>query len=59
MTNTSGNFREIGKEMKDALEEITGRGNDAEIRRRRDGTYDVFELQKRKSKPQQTQAATE
>ena len=45
--------------MKDALEEITGRGNDAEIRRRRDGTYDVFELQKRKSKPQQTQAANE
>ena len=59
MTNTSGNFREIGKEMKDTLEEITSRGNDAEIRKRKDGTYDVFELQKKKSKPQKTQAATE
>ena len=59
MTNTSGNFREIGKEMNDILEEITSRGNDAEIRKRKDGSYDVFELQKKKSKPQKTQAATE
>jgi hypothetical protein len=59
MTNTSGNFREIGKEMHDALEDITSRGNDAEIRKRRDGTFDVFELERKKRKPRQTQTVTE
>ena len=51
MTETSGNFREIGREMCDTLEEITRRGNDAELRKRRDGTYDVYELERKKRKP--------
>lgn len=55
MTNTSGNFREIGKEMHDTLEDITNRGNDVEIRKRKDGTFDVFELERKKRKPLQGQ----
>ena len=59
MTDTSGNFREIGKEMHDALEDITRRGNDAEIRKRRDGTFDVFELERKKRRPRQAHSETE
>ena len=59
MTNTSGNFREIGKEMNDALKDITRRGNDAEIRKRRDGSFDVFELERKKLRPPQEHNETE
>ena len=45
-TNNSGIFREISLEMCEALKEIAERGNDAEIRKRRDGTFDVYELEK-------------
>ncbi len=59
MTNTDGNFREIGKEMNDAMKNITRKGKDIEIRVRRDGTFDVFELERRKCKPPQEEAETE
>jgi len=49
--HNSGIFREIGQEMNETLKEIAGRGNDAEIRKRRDGTFDVFELEKKRRKP--------
>ena len=49
--NNTGIFREIGLEMTETLKEIVDRGNDAEIRKRKDGTYDVFELEKRRRKP--------
>ena len=49
--NNTGIFREIGPEMNETLKEIADRGNDAEIRKRRDGTYDVFEIQKKKRRP--------
>ena len=49
--NNTGIFREIGLEMTETLKEIVDRGNDAEIRKRKDGTYDVFELEKRRHKP--------
>ena len=49
--NNTGIFREIGHEMTETLKEIVSRGNDAEIRKRRDGTFDVFELEKRRRKP--------
>ena len=49
--NNTGIFREIGREMTETLKEIVDRGNDAEIRKRKDGTYDVFELEKRRHKP--------
>ena len=49
--NNSGIFREIGHEMNETLKEIVSRGNDAEIRKRRDGTFDVFELEKKRRKP--------
>ncbi len=51
MDNNTGSFPKIGKEMYETLKAITNRGNDAEIRKRRDGTFDVFELEKRKPKP--------
>ena len=49
--NNTGIFREIGHEMNETLKEIVSRGNDAEIRKRRDGTFDVFELEKKRRKP--------
>ncbi len=49
--NNTGIFREIGLEMTETLKEIVDRGNDAEIRKRKDGTYDVFELEKRRRRP--------
>ena len=52
---TIGTFREIGREMRDTLEDITRRGNDAEIRIRKDGTFDVFELERKKRKPAKEQ----
>ena len=59
MTNTSGNFQEIGKELNDTLKDIIRNGNDAEIRKRRDGTIDVFELARKKRKPQHEKDGTE
>ena len=50
MTNTTGNFREIGPEMIETLKEIADRRNDSEIRKRRDGSFDVFELEKKQPK---------
>lgn len=48
--NNTGAFDGINQEVMAALKEITDNGNDAEVRRRQDGTIDVFELQKRKRK---------
>ena len=50
----TGTFRELSPEMYRVIEEITRRGNDAEIKKRKDGTYDVFELERRKRKPRAT-----
>lgn len=50
--NNTGVFREISQDMYELLDDITSRGNDAEIRKRNDGTYDVFELEKKRRKPQ-------
>ena len=51
MNDTTGIFREISREMNETLREITDRGNDAEVRKRSDGSYDVFEVEKKKRKP--------
>ena len=51
MNDTTGIFREISREMNETLKEITDRGNDAEVRKRSDGSYDVFEVEKKKRKP--------
>lgn len=51
MNETKGIFRAIDQDMCDALEEITNRGNDAEVRKRYDGSYDVFELEKKRPTP--------
>ncbi len=51
MDGTKGIFRAIDKDMCDTLEEITSRGNDAEVRKRYDGSYDVFELEKKRPTP--------
>lgn len=50
MANNPGSFPAINKEMCETLEDITNRGNDAEVRKRYDGTYDVFELEKKRPK---------
>ena len=57
MTGSTGIFREIGPEMCDLLREIAARRNDSEIRLRKDGTYDVFELEKKKRRPAKAGAA--
>ena len=36
------------KEAMEAVEKITARGNDAEVRRTKDGTYIVYEIKKNK-----------
>ena len=51
MNDTTGIFREISREMNETLKEITDRGYDAEVRKRSDGSYDVFEVEKKKRKP--------
>ncbi len=48
---TTGIFREIGTEMYELLNDITSRGNDAEVRKRSDGSYDIFELEKKRRRP--------
>ncbi len=50
-SSNTGIFREISQEMFETVKEIASRGNDAEIRQRRDGTFDVFELEKKRRKP--------
>ena len=49
--NRTGDFREISQEMYETLKDITGRKNDALVKIRRDGTYDVFEVERKKRKP--------
>ena len=48
--HSPGTFPAIGLAMCQTLRDITERGNDAEVRKRRDGTYDVFEVQKSRPK---------
>ncbi|MBQ6507692.1 MAG: hypothetical protein IKE08_01870 [Clostridia bacterium] len=50
MNNQTGSFETLLGEAYELVLEITCRGNDAEIRRRYDGTYDVFELEKKRPK---------
>ena len=57
MNDTTGIFREISREMNETLKEITDRGNDAEVRKRSDGSYDVFEVEKKKRKPPKSNRA--
>ena len=49
--SNTGTFPAINLTMCETIRDITDRGNDAEIRKRYDGTYDVFELEKKKPKP--------
>ena len=49
--NSTGTFMEVDLTMCETIREITNRGNDCEVRKRYDGTYDVFELEKKKPKP--------
>lgn len=48
---TIGKFREMNEEICTALKNILSQGKDAEIRKRRDGTYDIFELDRKKCRP--------
>ncbi len=50
-TGKEGCFREIDPEMAKAIREIMGRKSDAEIRRKKDGSYDVFEVKRTKHTP--------
>ncbi len=56
---TIGTYKEISADMREAVMDITNRGNDVEIRKRKDGTYDVYELERRKRRPAKTKKATE
>ncbi|MDR9824694.1 hypothetical protein RCJ22_03625 [Vibrio sp. FNV 38] len=47
----TGDFREISQDMCETLKDITGRKNDALVKIRRDGTYDVFEVERKKRRP--------
>ncbi len=57
--SSTGTFREINTEMYETLKDITGRRNDALVRPRRDGTYDVFEVEQAKRKPPKKRKETE
>ena len=59
MTCKTGDFREIDPEMAETLKDIFGRKNDAEIRLKSDGTYDVFEVERKKRKPRKKPTETE
>ncbi len=59
MAGKTGDFREIDPEMAETLKDIFGRKNDAEIRLKSDGTYDVFEVERKKRKPRKKPAETE
>ncbi len=45
-----GDYQEVDQDMCEAIKDITRRGNDAEIRQHMDGSYDVFEVEKRKKR---------
>ena len=49
--NRTGDFREISQEMYETLKDITRQGKDAIVKKRKDGTFDVFELEKKRRKP--------
>lgn len=53
--NSTGIYREISHEFCEAVKEITDQGNDAEIRKRNDGTYDIYVIEKTKHKPRKKQ----
>ena len=55
---TTGTFREIS-EMYETLKDITRQGKDAIVKKRKDGTFDVFELEKKKCKPRKGHKETE
>ena len=59
MAVKTGEFREIDPEMAETLKDIFDRKNDAEIRLKSDGTYDVFEVERKKRKPRKKQPETE
>ncbi len=59
MAVKTGEFREIDPEMAETLKDIFDRKNDAEIRLKSDGTYDVFEVERKKRKPRKKQTETE
>ncbi len=59
MAVKTGEFREIDPEMAETLKDIFDRKNDAEIRLKSDGTYDVFEVERKKRKPRKNPGATE
>ena len=48
---TIGTFREMNEEICNTLKNIMDHGKDVEIRKRRDGSYDIFELERIKCKP--------
>ena len=56
---TIGTFKEISEDFCDTVKEIMKQGKDAEIRRRKDGSYDVFELDRKKHRPAKRSEETE
>ena len=48
MTYSQGAYPRIDRDMCKTLREITRRGYDAEVRMKRDGSYDVFMVQKKR-----------
>ncbi len=49
-----GSYQDVNQEMYNEIKDITSKGNDAQIRQHRDGTYDVYavelKLQRKKHK---------
>ena len=54
-SSTTGIFREISHEFCEAVKEITDQGNDAEVRKRIDGTYDIYVVEKTRHNPREKQ----
>ena len=42
---TTGNYQEVNQDMCKEIMDITRKGNDAQIRQHRDGSYDVYEIE--------------
>lgn len=42
---TKGDYQDINQEMCMTIKDITSKGNDAQIRQHRDGSYDVYEVE--------------
>ena len=59
MTGRTGEFQDISQDMYETLKDITSRNRDALVKARRDGTYDVFEVEKTKRKPVKRKTAAE